>query len=171
MLPIFLYALAVIAALIHMWYGSKGKSAVEVLLSYIIFFNIGIMGLIGFIMHVFFADETARAIGWPTGSPFQFEMGIANLTFGILGILAYWIRGNFWTATILGVSILMLGCFVGHVYQYYTHGNLAPYNIGPMIWFNDFFMPIIYLSLLYIWLTGSFIPPQADHLGNDNPNK
>jgi hypothetical protein len=37
----------------------------------------------------------AREIGWPPGNPFQTEVAIANLAAGTLGILYFWIRGNF----------------------------------------------------------------------------
>lgn len=171
MLPIFLYSFALIAALIHVWNGNKEKSGIEVLLSYILLLNVGVMCIIGFIMHVFYPETTAQMIGWAPGSPFQFEIGMANLAFGVLGLLAFWLRGHFWTATIIGVSVFMIGCFIGHVHQYYAHDNTATLNIGPFIWFNDLFLPITYLVLLYLWLTQSFVPPQTNHLRNNNRNK
>ncbi len=48
----------------------------------------------------------AASIGWPAGSPFQFEVGIANLSFGILGILCLKFMDNFWTATVIAVKQL-----------------------------------------------------------------
>src|SRR5829696_6339528 len=59
----------------------------------------GIGGVIAFLSHTLLADQTARAIGWPTGNPFQSEVAVANLVVGVLGILCYWIRGNSWLAT------------------------------------------------------------------------
>lgn len=50
---------------------------VRVLLLYALAFNVGFVGLfMGFIPHVFFADQAARLIGWQPGSPFQFEVGV-----------------------------------------------------------------------------------------------
>ncbi len=105
------------------------------------------MGLLGAYAHVFMADETARSIGWAPGSLFQFEIGMANLAFGVLGVLSYWIRGRFWDASIIGWCVLFLGCFIGHVINYYAENNTAPYNIGPYIWFYDLILPIIILGL------------------------
>lgn len=74
---------------------------VETFLSYILFFNMGLMGLLGAYAHVFMGPETAKSIGWEPGSPFQYEIGMANLAFCTLGILSYWFRGSFWEASIV----------------------------------------------------------------------
>lgn len=124
-------------------------SGIEAFLSFVLFFNMGLMGIIAAYGHVFMGPEIAREIGWQTGSPFQFEVGMANLSYGILGVLAYWCRGRFWDAAGMGWSLLLLGCFVGHLIDYYTHGNNAPYNMGLFVWFNDLALPVLVLASLY----------------------
>lgn len=151
MLPLILLICAVIATFVHLYIKKEHETELETFLSYLIFFNIGVMGLLAFYGQIFLADETARSIGWAPGSPFQFEMGMANLAFGVLGILSYWYRGLFWAATLLGVSILFLGAFVGHMIQY-SHGDTAPNNIGLFIWMADVFLPILYLSVGALYL-------------------
>jgi hypothetical protein len=43
----------------------------HILLIYALVIDVGVMGfLFGFIPHIFFPNETARAIGWAPGSPF-----------------------------------------------------------------------------------------------------
>lgn len=148
-----LLVFTIVATLIHILYKKAPKAPLETFLSYLLFFNIGVMGLIGFTAHAFMPDETAKSIGWPTGNPFQFEVAVANLAFGILGILSLWLRGSFWIATVLGSSIYILGCFFGHLVQYYTQGNVAPNNIGLFIWINDLLVPILSLSLLTWYLS------------------
>ena len=49
---------------------------------------IGVAGIIGATGHLFKADDVARSIGWPTGSPFQWEVGVADLGWGVLGVLS-----------------------------------------------------------------------------------
>lgn len=152
MLCVYLFILAVIFTIGELaqkkaWYYPK---TVEVFLSYLLFFNMGVMGILAAFAHIFLGPETAKLIGWPPGSPFQFEIGMANLSYGALGIIAYWIRGRFWEAAAIGWSILLLGCFVGHLNDYFTHGNDAPYNIGIYIWINDLFLPLLVLGLLYV---------------------
>ena len=41
------------------------------------------------ITHVYFPEISAKEIGWEV-SLFQFEVGIADLTVGVLGVLAFW---------------------------------------------------------------------------------
>jgi hypothetical protein len=141
----------VVAIVIHLGVAkkplTKGK-VVEVILLYIFVFYVGIGGLFGAMAHTLWARETAIGIGWQPGSPFQFEIGMANLAFGVLGILCIWQRGKFWTATGIGVAVLFLGCTYGHVKDIIVHQNYAPYNAGVGIFFNDAVIPVIILILL-----------------------
>lgn len=150
MVSVFLFIIAIAFTLGRLIPKQKiaPTAPMEVLLSYVLFFNMGLFSLIAAYMHLFMGPETARMIGWEPGSPFQFEIGIANLSYGILGVVAYWIRGRFWDAASLGWSILLLGCFVGHLIDYSTRGNDAPWNIGVFIWFNDLFLPLFVLGAL-----------------------
>ncbi|ODR97019.1 hypothetical protein AUC69_12890 [Methyloceanibacter superfactus] len=110
--------------------------------------RVGVMGfLFGFIPHVFFPDEAAKAIGW-SPSPFQFEVGVHDGAWGVLGFLCLWIGGLFWLATGLGWSLFMLGAAGGHVYQTVTAGNYAPYNF--LMIFTDGFVALWLLLLLYL---------------------
>lgn len=154
MLPLFLFILAILASIIHLSVTKKWKNtSAEVLLSYIILFNIGLMGLLAFYSHLFMADETARMIGWAPGSPFQSEIGMANLSYGVLGILAFWYRGLFWFATVLGQAIFFLGAFIVHMIQI-SQGDFAPFNAGPLVWIGDLVLPLFSLFLLYHYLKG-----------------
>jgi len=114
---------------------------------------VGVMGLLAAYSHLFAADETAKMIGWQPGSPFQSEIGMANLSYGVLGILAFWYRGLFWFATVLGQAILYLGAFVVHMIQI-GHGDYASFNAGPLVWIGDLVLPLFYLFLLFQYLNG-----------------
>lgn len=152
MIPLFLFILAVIFSIGHLFISKHPHNRTEAFLSYLIFFNIGIMGLLAFYAHIFMPDEIAKGIGWTPGSPFQYEIGAVNLAFGVLGVLSLWLRGLFWVATVLGNSIFLLGAFVVHLIQY-SHGDTAPLNSGFFVWFGDLILPILYLGLLacYLW--------------------
>jgi hypothetical protein len=50
------------------------------------FWVLGIYGVHGFVMHLFFSDFTAKFIGWPN-SPFQFEVAYTNVVFGVVGVV------------------------------------------------------------------------------------
>ena len=103
----------------------------------------------GFLGHTLKAREIALKIGWQP-SPFQFEVAVANLAFGVLGILCIWQRRGFWTATGIGCAIFLLGCAYGHVRDMTRHGNLAHYNASPVLWVNDLAVPVIILLLLLL---------------------
>ena len=102
---------------LHLGLTQKPRTAplvVEVLLLYLLVIFVGIGGLTGALGHTFMAREIALKIGWQPGSPFQFEVAMANLAFGVLGMVCIWRRDAFWTATGLGVAIFYLGCAYGH---------------------------------------------------------
>ena len=143
---------AVVATGLHLWLGKRPVSAgrcVEVLLLYLLVFFVGVGGVMGFLGHTFKAREIALKIGWQT-SPFQFEVAVANLAFGVLGIMCIWQRRGFRTATSIGYAIFLLGCAYGHFRDMTLHGNLAPYNVGAVLWINDLAVPVVILLLLLV---------------------
>lgn len=83
-----------------------GIAPLEAFLISFLTWSVGIRGLIAFIANwvPVFADQIAEKYGWPIGSSFQREIASAEGAFGTLGILCNWISGDFWTATIIGVS-------------------------------------------------------------------
>ena len=60
---------------------------IEVFFLYLFAIAVGANGVSAFFGHFFLSDLVAQSIGWETGSPFQLEMGFANLTLGVLGAL------------------------------------------------------------------------------------
>jgi hypothetical protein len=142
----------VVATGLHLWLGKRPVSAgrcVEVLLLYLLVFFVGVGGVMAFLGHTFEAREIALKIGWQP-SPFQFEVAVANLAFGVLGIMCIWQRRGFRTATGAGYAIFLLGCGYGHVRDMTLHGNFAPYNAGPVLWVNDLAVPVVILLLLLV---------------------
>jgi hypothetical protein len=119
MIAITVAVLSVVLSVLHLFVSKVPRTplrVIHILLLYALVLDVGVIGLpLGFIPHVFFADETARAIGWPTGSPFQFEVGVHDGAWGVLGFLCIWIGGTFWLATGLGWALFMLGATYGHV--------------------------------------------------------
>jgi hypothetical protein len=76
------------------------------LLFYQLTVSISLSGLIGFLGHVFMSDLVAEQIGWNKGSPFQKELGYAELGFAIAGIMCIWHSKDFWLAIIILVAPL-----------------------------------------------------------------
>lgn len=92
--------------------------------------SIGISSLISFVGHIFSADQTAALIGWSAGSPFQQEIGFANLSIGVPGITCFSLRGNYWVATVIMATIFLWGAVYVHILDIMAHGNYAP----PQCW-------------------------------------
>ena len=149
----YLELMAVVAATgLHLWLGQRPVTkarVVEVLLLYLLVIFAGAGGLLGFLGHTFKAQEIAVQIGWQP-SPFQFEVAMANLAFGVLGILCLWQREGFWTATGIGYAVFLLGCAYGHLSDMIRQGNYAPYNVGPVLWIYNLAIPLAILLLLRV---------------------
>ena len=152
MLWILNLAAVAVAAGLHLWLGKRPVTSlrvVEVLLLYLLVIFAGVGGVMGFLGHTFKAQEIALKIGWQP-SPFQFEVAVANLAFGVLGLMSIWQRRGFRTATGIGFSTFLLGCAYGHFRDLTLHGNVSPYNAGPVLWVNDLGVPVVILLLLLI---------------------
>jgi hypothetical protein len=141
-LPAFLMVAAfVIGALRH-----DGQPAAERLLKWILLLPVGFSGLWAAIFHLFFPAVSAEDIGWQP-SPFQFEVGMADLAIGITAVVSFWCRLPFKAAIVWVSSIFLLGDAVGHVHQMLAAGNFAPGNAGtPFL--IDVIAPAISIVLL-----------------------
>jgi 4-amino-4-deoxy-L-arabinose transferase-like glycosyltransferase len=100
----------------------------EIFLLYLFGVGVAGSGIGGFFGHVFISDPVAESIGWPTGNPFQLEVGVANLALGILGIVAMSRRDGFREATVIAVTVLGVGATVVHLVDVIETGNFAPGN-------------------------------------------
>lgn len=93
----------------------------------------------------------AESIGWPSKTPWQWEVGLASLATGVLGVIASGFGDEFTLATIIAFSVFYLGAAVGHVREMVTHRNFKAGNAGP-IFFFDVLVPV-YLIVLYTVVT------------------
>jgi hypothetical protein len=153
MLPVIFLTSALVGFALHLGLSKQPRTksrVVELLLLYLLTINVGFGGILAWYGHTFMADEIARKIGWQPGSPFQFEVAVADLSWGVCGVLCIWIRKSFWTATGIGSAVFFLGCAFGHIRQILHEGNMAVYNAGPVLWIGDIGIPLAILVLLLI---------------------
>src|ERR1700722_6964669 len=112
MFQLIFVALAVLGASIHLALSGKrrrnGLVIAETYLLYLFVIYVGLMGLLTAYAHVFRPVQTSASIGWST-SPYEYEVGMADLTVGVLGICCLWLRGNFWLATAIANAFWLLG--------------------------------------------------------------
>ena len=108
----------------------------------------GFYSIVSFVMHFFFSDMVASSIGWPLGSPFQKEVGGANLAVGLLGYLGFW-RRDFWLPYVISKSAFLWIAGITHVIDLVENNNFAPGNAGLTL-YMDFIWPLIYILLLWL---------------------
>lgn len=150
------FIMGLVAAGISMMIQKKSLNKakfIDILFSYFLLFNIGISYIYNFVMHVFFGDLAAAFIGW-SQSPFQVEVGFASLGFGVVGIISFWAGLGFRAATVIAPCLFLWGAAGGHIYQMMTADNYAPGNVGIIFW-TDVLMPVISLSLLWLYKLNS----------------
>jgi hypothetical protein len=122
-----------------------------ILLDYFIIF-VGIGQTMAGLEHIFNGPEIARGIGWAPGSPFQYEVGVANIAIGIAALLSFCFRDTYWLAIAIIGGIFGIGAGIGHIRDIITSGNMAVYNAGPMLYLNDLAIPIILIILVAVYL-------------------
>jgi hypothetical protein len=135
----------------------KINTVAEALLSYYMFFSIGISNLINSVFHVFFGDTAAKFIGWDN-SPFQAEVGFASLGVGIAGVLAYKASLPFRVATFIPPAAFSLGAAGGHIYQMIAAHNFSPGNVG-LVLPSDIVIPVI--GFVFLWLSYKYPKSEA----------
>jgi uncharacterized protein DUF6790 len=152
MFQLFFIVLAVLGATIHLAFSRKRRSSplaiAETYLLYLFVFYVGVMGVVTAVFHVFFQARASASIGWAP-SPFEYEVGIADLTVGVLGILCVWFRENFWLATATANAVWLLGDAVGHVRQMIEQNNHAQNNAGIFLVLEFLMPPLILVLTLY----------------------
>jgi hypothetical protein len=123
--PAVMLVLAVLVAAIP----RTGRPFAARLLDWVLLLPIGVTGIWAGAFHIAFPQMSAAYIGWEP-SPFQFEVGMADLAFGITAVLSFWCSLDFRAAAIIAASVFLLGDAVGHVHQMLAAGNFAPGNAG-----------------------------------------
>jgi hypothetical protein len=124
----------------------KSPRLKQIIFRWVCFFGLGVTGIFAFIMHGFYPQLAANNIGWHS-NPFQYEVAIANLSFGLLGLLAVWAPFQFRLATVLGACIWLWGAAIGHIHQIILHHNMSMGNAGSWLWM-DILIPLILLLTL-----------------------
>ena len=149
LVPLFVWVAALACWGISLWRGPRPLPrwfVIDRALRYVFVFPLGVLGLWAFIGHVMFPVRAAAAIGWPP-SPFQFEVGYANLGIGLASLYAAFTTFYARVAVAIAASCFLGGAGIGHVHDILAYGNLTPGNAGPIL-VTDFLTPALALGLL-----------------------
>lgn len=125
---------------------SEKLAIIDTVISWYMLFCIGVHHTFSAVMLIFFGHEAAKFAGWPF-SPFANEVGFANLSFAIMGFIAFKASRPFQNAILLSLAFFQMGAFCGHFYQFVSAHNLTSGNTGLYFW-SDLLFPI--LSFIFI---------------------
>ncbi len=149
LVPILLWVAALLCAGAAMWREPRPVPrgfVIDRLLRYLFLFPLGVQGLWAFVGHVFFAEQAAASIGW-ANTPFQYEVGVANLGLGLASIYAAFRGFEARLAVGIVAACFLIGAGIIHIVDIVAQGNLAPGNAGPIL-VTDFLTPVVILVLL-----------------------
>ncbi len=138
-----------------------GPRIVELALLWVVVYG-GIFGLLGVYGHIGpQSAETAEQIGYAP-SMFQWEVGFGDLAISVLGIMCFWWRDRWLTATVVALSVSFGGDAIGHIMQI-TDGNMADSNVWSMP--SDILQSVLAVLLLIAYRRGLGKLPQLPRHG------
>ena len=91
--------------------------------------TVGVVGILAFIRHVVFHKSDALRLGWETDRPdWMFEVGFANLAFGVIGIITSFTNWGMipQAVILLGYAIYLFQAAMLHTYRYITDETKSP---------------------------------------------
>ncbi len=150
MFTVILFAIALVGGFVTIVARKqKGAARFQTLAGWLLVCHMGLGGVWAFVGHTVFHTQVAESIGWPP-SPFQWEVAVANLAVGTLGLLSAVYRGQFRLAAAIAGNVFLLGCAAGHFHQAFVHGNFAAGNFGAILWIHDILSPLLILTLVLL---------------------
>lgn len=132
--PAVLYVLALLLGFVGVTVPGAAPGLTP-LAQWMLLVSLGLQSLWAFLGHVFSAEPVARSIGWET-SPFQYEVGVANLGIGIAAIAAPFLGPAAGWAVVLVAAGFLWGAAVGHLREMVREKNYAINNAGPIFWWD-----------------------------------
>ncbi len=142
---LFLFLLSLLIAFAQ-WMMHQKTPTYDILYRWLALLPVGIGGLYTFVMHAFFPDIAAAAIGWQP-SPFQFEVAMADLGFGLIAILSFRASYGFRMATVIANACWLWGDAIGHIYQIVSQHNFSQGNAGSWFWMDVIIPALLILSI------------------------
>jgi len=108
--------------------------------------TVGVVGTLAFVRHVLFHRADAKRMGWETERPdWAFEVGYANLAFGVMGFVAAFLpQGSRSQALILlGYALYLAQASALHGYRYFTETPKSPARL-----WRSFLATLLYAGMM-----------------------
>jgi len=126
---------------------NRRLSESEIVYRWMALFALGFTSIYAFAMHAYFPQKAAAAVGW-ISTPFEFEVAVANLAIGIIGIVSFGATMGFRIATVIAAMIWMWGDAAGHIAQMAINHNFTTGNAGSWFWMDVILPFILLISML-----------------------
>lgn len=129
-----------------------GGDPAPTLLRFVLGVAAGGGGLFAAMGHLVVGDSTAEDMGWPVGTPWQREVGFADLALGVICLIAAFSRDRaVWTLAVVAISVFLVGDAVGHVVYrraQMARGHAAPPGAKAAV--GDLVLPVTLVVLLLL---------------------
>jgi hypothetical protein len=142
-IPVIMFVGAFAAAALHK---SPANFSTR-LLCWMLLLSVGVEELWAGLFHVFFPHIAAASIGWEV-SPFQFEIGVADIAIGLTAIASYWRPLPFQAAVVAYVTMFYAEVAIGHVREALDSGNFSGNNFGLLLLITV--VKVVLLPALYL---------------------
>lgn len=133
------------------WQKVKGPIKVDILFNYYLFIGVGIQGVVTGFIQIIYPELVIDYVQWPY-SPFLWELGTANLSYGILGLLSLWLNKGWQLAAALGYGLFLFFTGFGHLVRLSQIG-ISPGDGGAFL-LSDLFVALALFILLALELKG-----------------
>lgn len=153
---ILLIVLPPLTAFAHLRAFRASGSYPGLLLRHLLFIGVGLQGTSAGLKQLLAGEDVADYTGWAF-SPFVAELGLMNLSYGVLGLIAPFASRGWQVAAALGYGLFLLGAAIGHVLDMATTGNLSLGNLGPTLW-SDVLIPLALAALIVSTRTNEHNP-------------
>lgn len=139
-----------IVALVAASLSKKPGPRAERYLSWLLLLSVGVASLWAGLFHVFLPKVASASIGWAP-SPFEFEIGVADIALGVVAIASFWRSLAFKSAIALYAIVFYLGVTVGHVRQALASHDYAANNFGLLLVVTVLHVILLSALLLAAW--------------------
>ena len=144
--PLIMFVVAILVATIV----RRPQPTAERYLAWLLLFSVGIDGIWAGIFHIFFPGVASGEIGWQP-SPFEFEIGVADLSLRIVAVISFWRSLSFQSAIAFFAALFYAGVVIGHFNQAFAHGDYSPDNFGIMLIVTILRVVLIAILLRAAW--------------------
>jgi hypothetical protein len=119
--------------------------------------TVGVVGVLAFVRHVIFHKEDAKRLGWETEKPdWMFEVGFANLAFGLMGLLAVFAGwgAHAQAVVLLGYALYLFQAACLHGYRYFTDKVKSPTRL-----WRNFIATLLFVVMMSIFGINALMLP------------